>query len=126
MPGQVRQQFVLGLLLAFLPLVALGNAPSAASSNKKPEAVAQRLYEGWRASDRPKARKVAGPETVDKLFSVKWRKMAFKGCRLRQEEGGFECLFHDARADLSLAMIVEGGVSLGGYNVSELSFSSEQ
>ena len=119
-----RQQFaVLGLLLA-LPFSAQANAPSAASSNKKPELVAQRLYEAWRVRVRPNARKVAGPEVLDKLFSVHWRAMKFRGCHVRQE-GGFECIYFDARGDLSLAMIVEGGVSVGGYNVAELSFSSE-
>lgn len=44
----------------------------------------------------------------------------------RRDEGGLECVYRDAKNDLSVAMIVEGGVSVGGYNVSSLSFSTEE
>jgi len=87
--------------------------------------VAQKLYQAWRVRNAPAARKVADPEAVDKLFGVKWRTMKFKGCQQR-EKGGFECIYLDVKDDFSLAMIVEGGASLGGYNVASLSFSTEE
>lgn len=112
------------LLLLSLP-VAAATAATPAASSKSPKAVAQRLYQAWRLRTRVSAQRVAAPEAVDKLFGVKWRSMAFKGCRQR-EEGGFECVYHDAKNDFSLAMIVEGGASMGGYNVASLSFSTEE
>jgi hypothetical protein len=72
----------------------------------------------------PAALKVAGRETVDKLFSVRWRAMRSKGCR-RRDEGGFQCIYYDAKNDLSLAINVDGGAS-AGYGVESVSFSTEE
>jgi hypothetical protein len=44
----------------------------------------------------------------------------------RRDEGGFECVYKDVKNDWSVAMIVEGGISVGGYNVASVSFSSEE
>lgn len=89
-----------------------------------PQVAASRLYEAWRAGRRPAALRVATPEAVDKLFGVRRRAMRFEGCRNR-EEGGFQCIYRDARLDLSLAMEVDGGAS-AGYSVISVSFSSEE
>ena len=51
--------------------------------------------------------------------------MKFEGCS-RRDEGGFECIYRDKKLDLSIAMIVDGGVSAGGYNVTSVNFSSEE
>jgi hypothetical protein len=59
---------------------------------------------------------------VRKLFSVRWRKMVFKGCRKR-EESDYECLYEDRKNDLSLAMLTR--ITRRGYLIESLSFSSE-
>jgi hypothetical protein len=115
---------VLAMMMAW-PLSGLGKATSVNAPNGKPVLVAQKLYQAWRANGRAAARKVADPDAVDKLFGVKWRVMKFEGCQQR-DEGGFECIYRDLKNDFSLAMIVEGGASLGGYNVASLSFSTEE
>jgi len=107
------------------PLSGLGKATPGNMPNGKPVLVAQKLYQAWRTNGRTAARKVADPDAVNKLFGVKWRAMKFEGCRQR-EEGGSECIYRDLKNDFSLAMIVEGGASLGGYNVASLSFSTEE
>ena len=122
--SRLRSRLGVFLLLAW-PLLGLGGAVAASAPNSKPAAVAQKLYQAWRVRNAPAARKVADPEAVDKLFGVKWRTMKFKGCQQR-EKGGFECIYLDVKDDFSLAMIVEGGASLGGYNVASLSFSTEE
>ena len=83
---------------------------------------AQRLYQAWRANDRKAALRVATPEAVDKLLSVKWRAMRSKGCHRSDE--GFQCMYQDPRLDLSVAFEIAGGVS-AGYGVASVSFSSE-
>ncbi len=106
--------------------VISGKLVSAAATvqPRSPDAAAQKLYQAWRLKSRKSAASVAEKAAVDKLFSVRWRAMRFDGCKNR-DEGGYECVFTDVRNDLSLAMIVEGGASVGGYNVTSLSFSSE-
>jgi hypothetical protein len=89
-----------------------------------PKVAASRLYDAWRGGRRPAALRVATPEAVDKLFGVRRRAMKFEGCR-NKEEGGFQCVYRDARLDLSLAMEVDGGAS-AGYSVVSVSFSSEE
>ncbi len=44
----------------------------------------------------------------------------------RREEGGFECIYRDMKNDWTMAMTIEGGVSVGGYKLSELHFSGEE
>ena len=116
-------------MIRILPCAALLLGAAAVSAatvpTRTPEGVARALYSAWQAKSRKTALAVAAPEAVDKLFGVKRRKMRFEGCQVR-EEGGFECVYRDGRLDLSMAMLVDGGASLGGYNVSALSFSSEQ
>ena len=111
-------------LAAALAIVASGGA-SAELSKLPPATLAQKLYQAWHVNARKDALKVADKDAVDKLFGVRWRAMAFKGCQPR-DEGGFECIYKDAKLDFSLAMIVDGGASLGGYNVASVSFSSEE
>lgn len=117
----------LSLFLAFAawPLPGPGRVISAGLSRSSPEVLAKSLYQAWRQGKRKTALGIAEKSAVAKLFSVKWRAMKFGGCHVR-DEGGFECLYTDTANDLSLAMIIEGGASLGGYNISELSFSSEE
>ena len=112
-------------LLAASTLSAAAGLKVQASSNKNPTRVAQQLYQAWRLKSRAAAFKIADKDVVDKLFGVRWRAMKFEGCHHR-DEGGFECVYRDAKNDFSMAMIVDGGVSVGGYNVASLSFSSEE
>ena len=99
--------------------------PAVSAQTKDPKLAAQKLYNAWHARSRRSALKVAEKGAVSKLFSTRWRPMKFEGCT-RRDEGGFECIYRDKKLDLSLAMIVDGGVSAGGYNVASLSFSSEE
>lgn len=92
---------------------------------RTPKVAAQLLYQAWHLKNRKAALKVADKEAVDKLFSARWRAMRLKPCT-RRDEGGFECVYTDAKNDLDIAFIVEGGASVGGYNVSSLSFSTEE
>lgn len=130
---------LLGLALLALPAAATSlradalrqrRAPHARARDhlagriSDPKVAASRLYEAWRAARRPAALRVATPEAVDKLFGVRRRAMKFEGCR-NKEEGGFQCVYRDARLDLSVAMEVDGGAS-AGYSVVSVSFSSEQ
>ena len=115
---------------ALLLALACGDASAAAVAAAKPDTksptgVAKALYSAWKAKARKPALTVATPEAVTKLFGVRWRTMRFEGCNAR-EEGGFECIYRERATDLSLAMNVDGGASLGGYNVVSLSFSSEE
>lgn len=115
--------FVCALFTA-LALPATGNAV-AGLSKQPPATIAKQFYDAWHTKSRSAALKVADKKAVDKLFGVRWHAMAFDGCKQR-DEGGFECVYKDAKDDFSLAMIVDGGASLGGYNVVSVSFSSEE
>ena len=86
-------------------------APAAAQPGKTLPIIvaAQRLYQAWRRNDRPAALKVASPSAVDKLLSVKWRAMKFRGCRRARDEG-FQCVYEDAALDLRIAFTIAGGV----------------
>ena len=97
-----------------------------AAMPRSPELAAQGLFKAWQAKSRKSARAYADAPAIDKLFAVRRQPMLFKGCTVREEEGGFECLFLERRSGLSLAMVVEGGASAGGYHVGSLSFSSEE
>lgn len=112
------------VMLSALALSTMGNA-SAGLSKQAPATIARQFYEAWHAKSRSAALKVADKEAVDKLFSARWHAMAFAGCNQR-DEGGFECVYKDAKDDFSLAMILDGGASLGGYDVVSVSFSSEE
>ena len=104
---------------------ALSGSASATIQKGKitdPSVAAQRLYNAWKKRSKKAALKVASPGAVSKLFSVKWRTMKFTGCQ--NTGGSFECIYHDAKNDLDVAMIIEGGAS-AGYHVESLSFSSE-
>ena len=87
-----------------------------------PSVAAQRLYKAWKQKSKKSALKVAAPAAVSKLFGTKWRLMKFKGCQ--NNEGSFECIYHDPKLDLDISMIVEGGAS-AGYHVESISFSTE-
>jgi hypothetical protein len=110
--------------MAAMAVSAMDTA-SAALSKQPPATIAKQFYQAWHANSRKAALKVADQEAVDKLFGVRWRALAFGGCHQR-DEGGYECIYKDAKADFSLAMIVDGGASVGGYNVASVSFSSEE
>jgi hypothetical protein len=101
------------------------SVPAATQRGKiiDPATAAARLYNAWKGKNRVAALKVAGRETVDKLLSVRWRAMRSKGCA-RRDEGGFQCIYYDAKNDLSLSINVDGGAS-AGYAVESVSFSSE-
>jgi len=114
------------LVLFSLMLTTFSVKPVVAQKiHKTPKAAAQSLYQAWRLKNRKAALKIAGREAVEKLFSVRWRAMSLKPCT-RREEGGFECIFTDAKNDLDVALIVEGGAPVGGYKVASLSFSTEE
>ena len=116
--------FICGLLsISILPAESGAKAPSL--SNKSSGNVAQQLYQAWHLRSQKSALKIADKNAVEKLFSVRWRPMKFEGCNHR-DEGGFECIYRDAKNDFSMAMILDGGVSVGGYNVVSLSFSTEE
>ena len=123
----VKNLIIVSLGLALILNLLLAEkieARNVAAQIKNPKVVAQKLYQAWRLKNRKGMSKFAASKAVEKLFSVRWRKMQFKGCENRQE-GGFECIYLDNKNDLSLAMIIEGGVSAGGYHVESVSFSSE-
>jgi len=110
---------------AIVFVLVLGTCPAAFSSTpRSPDAAAKALYNAWKLKSRKAAMKVADRSAVTKLLSTRWRTMKFEGCKNR-DEGGFECIYRDKKLDLSIAMIVDGGVSAGGYNVTSVSFSSE-
>jgi hypothetical protein len=130
---------LVGLVLLALPAAAICSRSHAPSQRRAPRArardpqagrisdpkvAASRLYDAWRAGRRPAALRVATSEAVGKLFGVRRRAMRFEGCH-NKEEGGFQCVYRDARLDLSLAMEVDGGAS-AGYSVTSVSFSSEE
>lgn len=104
------------------PAAASVSAPAAAGTFKTADAAARALYRAWRAKSEAGASSAADADAVEKLFSVRWRAMKFKGCHKR-EEGDFECVYEDARNDLSLAMLAEKAGR--GYRIKSLSFSSE-
>jgi hypothetical protein len=116
---------VLGVVLIFLTVINLNTRAAATIQKGKitnPRVAAQRLYNAWKTKSKKAGLKVATAEAVSKLFSVKWRPMKFKGCQ--NTGGSFECIYTDAKIDLDVAMIVEGGAS-AGYHVESVSFSSE-
>lgn len=117
-------RFLACVVMAALAVSATDTA-TAGLGKQPPATIARQFYQAWHANSRKAALKIAGKEAVDKLFGVRWRAMAFKGCNQR-DEGGFECVYADAKADFSLAMIVDGGASVGGYAVASVSFSSEE
>ncbi len=111
-------------IASVLAFSATGTA-LAALSKQPPATIARQFYDAWHANSRNAALQVADKQAVDKLFGVHWHAMAFDGCHPR-DEGGFECVYKDAKDDFSLAMILDGGASLGGYDVVSVSFSSEE
>lgn len=114
------------ILMVFVMLFTIVSPENArAQTHKTPQAAAQSLYQAWRVKNRKTALKVADKSAVDKLFSTRWRALKFKGCTNR-DEGGFECIYNDAKLDLSIAFILDGGASAGGYSVVSVSFSSEE
>lgn len=117
------KKIILGSLICTLLFASMLSAQTA--QNKNPTLVAQKLYAAWHLKNKKAALKITDKDAVSKLFSVPWRAMKFRGCN-RCEEGGFECIYTDVKNDLSLAMNVEGGVSVGGFNITSLSFSSEE
>jgi hypothetical protein len=117
--------FLIVCLISITNLTGQAAPKEAARQIKNPKLVAQKLYQAWHLKARRAALKVAAKEAVEKLFGVRWRRMRFEGCKQR-EEGGFECVYRDERNDLSMAMIVDGGASAGGYNVASVSFSTEE
>ena len=124
MSRTIARWLVCGVLaVSALPVAA--NSRARGSSNKNPVNVAQQLYQAWHLKSRKSALKIADKEAVEKLFGVRWRLMKFDGCNQR-DEGGFECIYRDAKNDFSMAMILDGGVSVGGYNVASLRFSTEE
>ena len=107
--------FLLGTNASATPVIQKGKITN-------PSVAAQRLYSAWMKKSKKAALNVASSEAVSKLFSTKWRPMKFKGCQ--NTGGSFECIYRDAKLDLDLAMVVEGGAS-AGYHVESVSFSSE-
>ena len=111
----------------WVAVLLLGTNANAAAVIQKgkitnPRVAAQRLYNAWKMKSRKAGLKVASSEAVSKLFSTKWRPMQFRGCQ--NTGGSFECIYRDAKLDLDVAMVVEGGAS-AGYHVESVSFSSE-
>lgn len=81
-----------------------------------PEAAAKSLYNAWRKGSRRAALKVATRSAVNTLFGNSWKTfgpMKFKGCE--SNNGTFVCRYFKGSGVLE--MYVEGGASLGGYNV---------
>ncbi|HEX8734390.1 MAG TPA: hypothetical protein VF721_03655 [Pyrinomonadaceae bacterium] len=89
---------------------------------KTPEEAAQGLYRAWSRKNRKTAQNFARAEAINKLFETRRQTMKFKGCAKR-EEGDYECIYEDAKNDLSLAMIVK--FFRAGARVASVSFSSE-
>jgi hypothetical protein len=90
-----------------------------------PEAAAQRLYDAWRRRNRRAALKVATRRAVNALFGNSWKSwgpMKFKSCE-GSESGAIICRFISKRSGV-LEMSVEGGASVGGYNVESVSLFS--
>lgn len=139
-PGRLRRACAIGraLPLSFLLIASPGlfggaarafpasvaTARTQAGKITDPKVAAARLYDAWRRRKRSAALQVAERETVDKLFGVRWRAMRAKGCE-RREAGGFQCIYYDAKNDLSLSINVDGGAS-AGYAVESVSFSTEE
>jgi hypothetical protein len=114
-----------GLALCSAVLL-MAAAPKKSDSYQKitsPEVAARRLYDAWKKHDAQGARAFASDEAVAKLFSTKFRPLQAKGCDHVDE--GFQCIYHDAAEDLfDVSFNVEGGAS-AGYNVTSVSFSTE-
>ncbi|MBX7173993.1 MAG: hypothetical protein K1X72_23685 [Pyrinomonadaceae bacterium] len=108
------------LSIAILLFSLIGTAN--AQIFRMPDAAAQTLYNAWRTKSRTKAKSAAVKSAVEKLFSVRPRVMKFKGCSKR-EEGDFECIYEDAKNDVTVAMLIENTGRT--YIVKSLSFSSE-
>lgn len=116
----------LALMLAVIGSAQQTGASVTTQAGKitEPGVAARRLYNAWRRKNRAAALKVADRATVEKLFGVRWRAMRSKGCQLR-DEGGYQCVYYDAKNDLSLAINVGGGAS-AGYGVESVRFSREE
>ena len=104
-----------------------GAEPPASSARNfvSPELAAQRLYGAWRQGNRRAALKVATRGAVNTLFSNRWRDwgpMKFKGCE-RNDGGTIICRYVGRKSGV-LEMGVEGGASVGGYNVDSVSLFS--
>lgn len=99
-----------------------GRAEASQKLPGTPAGTAQMLLSAWRTKSRTVAARVASSETIDKLFSVRWRAMKFRGCTNR-EEGDIECRYYDRKNDLGLAVLLEHIHTL--YRVTSISFSSE-
>lgn len=113
------------LLLLSTPMFGAAKKPNDSYHKiTSPEVAARRLYEAWKKHDRKEAKVVATNEAVLKLFETNFRPMKLKGCEHVDE--GFQCIYHDAVEDLfDISFNVEGGTS-AGYNVTSVSFSSEE
>lgn len=110
---------ITALLICCLALVSTASAQTII---KTPPEAAQGLYRAWSKKNRKTARNFAREEAVEKLFGTRRQTMRFKGCTKR-EEGDFECIYENAKNDLSLAMIVK--IYRAGYRVAAVSFASE-
>ena len=87
------------------------------------EVAARRLYQAWQKGNRSAALRVATSEAVNKLFQGKWRPMK-PGKNFCQNRGnGMTCIYHDGKGGV-LEMAIDGGVSVGGYNVTSVSLFS--
>lgn len=117
-------KILLALLVSGMLLLVTAPANIQAQTRKSPQAAAQTFYQAWRVKNRRAALKIARKSAVNKLFSTRWRAMRFQGCT-RRDEGGFECVYLDAKLDLSIAFILDSGASAGGYSILSVSFSSE-
>jgi len=90
-----------------------------------PELAARRLYGAWQKGSRRAALKVATKGAVNTLFANRWKDwgpMKFKGCE--RNDGGTIICRYIGRGSGVLEMGVEGGASLGGYNVDAVSLFS--
>jgi hypothetical protein len=87
------------------------------------ELAAQRLYQAWHKGNRKAALSVATSEAVTKLFKEKWRPMKPGKNFCRNRGNGMTCLYHDSKSGV-LEMEIDGGVSVGGYNVTSVSLFS--
>lgn len=114
--------FAILILIFCLSFISLAQASPIV---KTPEAASGGLFQAWKTKNKKAAQKFAQTKAVNKLFSTRWRTMKFQGCTKREAEdgGGYECIYEDAKIDLSIALIVKS--FRGSYKITELSFSSE-
>lgn len=88
-----------------------------------PEVAARRLYQAWQKGNRIAALRVATSAAVNKLFQEKWRPMKPGKNFCQNRANGTTCIYHDGKGGV-LEMAVDGGVSVGGYNVTSVSLFS--